>query len=849
MDPLLEIRKLPPSVTTHLSYLLDYGSQWKHLMAIIPKKLSIHGFVSAISEINPVKYSVEDIQTIDQGARQYNKSPTLILLDEWGTSGRPRANLGHLLHLLTKANLYRAADYVSVELLKQPPISRPESGPASTVKLLSDDLVSQDGTEIDTEHVPLPNKVKHLLKQVQNVDVNQNEIAVSCDLLTKPENKSLESLLEQIDYPFSDSDVSFSVNDAVRSDITTSRIESIADTCEYSNIREDAVENLESASTKGIKPRNDAVPHLSMLLAMPAMNYCKRMAVFIIIRLTLTANMFTIFDVIRFWSISFYIGVMCCQELSPIVTINDGKVQGILNRTVRDGRVYYAYRGIPFAKKPVGDLRFAPPVPNEPWSGVLNTTTDRDSCTQVLTAEDPTLLTGSEDCLYINVYTTNLTGRLPVMVWIYGGSFVFGSSEYKIYPPDYLIEKDVIFVSFNYRLGVFGFLSTEDLAAPGNWGIKDQILALKWVKNNIAHFGGDPNKVTIFGESAGAASVSYIVNNPSTKDLYGGAIMQSGTSLCVFALTRNARQKTELVAKELNITETNSTNLIKRLRLVDYKKLKAAEVNVTIKVFVSELLGGETFGVVEEPYHPGAVHTGRTYEILKKGRFNRVPSIIGFNSNELGATLTSDNYDVVTGILNLTATPAVFAPYDLTGNVSKLNEAGKLVISHYLGPSPTISDAERIYKYLTENHFNRPIRQTVNMMSRYSKVYYYMFSYEGNLGNPNRTVPGVHHAEELSYIYNKSRAVSEKDALTIQRVVTLWTNFAKTRNPTSSNRTGVLRNIKWKPNTPNTNVNQEVCFLNINKTLIMQKNPNQDEWLFYKNIYDTYGDPSYYTTY
>nr|CAH7763192.1 unnamed protein product [Callosobruchus chinensis] len=128
------------------------------------------------------------------------------------------------------------------------------------------------------------------------------------------------------------------------------------------------------------------------------------------------------------------------------------------------------------------------------------------------------MVTGQEDCLTINVYTPTLEqDNLPVIVWIHDGGFFLGNSSYANRPPDLILDEDVIFVSFNYRLGVFGFFSTEDLAAPGNYAFKDQVLALKWVQDNIQHFGGDPKAVTIFGESAGAASVSYLLQSDLSK--------------------------------------------------------------------------------------------------------------------------------------------------------------------------------------------------------------------------------------------------------------------------------------------------------------------------------------------
>ncbi|KAG7153841.1 Venom carboxylesterase-6-like 8, partial [Homarus americanus] len=188
-------------------------------------------------------------------------------------------------------------------------------------------------------------------------------------------------------------------------------------------------------------------------------------------------------------------------------------------------RALYAYQGIPFAKPPVGDLRFKDPVPSEPWEGVRDGTKLPEPCLQVSffmftsgVRVPPEKLLGVEDCLYLNVYTPVDNGPkadLPVMVWIHGGAYFSGST--KEYLPLVILDHDVVLVVIQYRLGVLGFLSTEDSVIPGNFGLKDQTLALKWVQRNINNFGGDKTKVTIFGESAGGASVHFHMLSPKSK--------------------------------------------------------------------------------------------------------------------------------------------------------------------------------------------------------------------------------------------------------------------------------------------------------------------------------------------
>ncbi|XP_030764556.1 venom carboxylesterase-6-like [Sitophilus oryzae] len=534
------------------------------------------------------------------------------------------------------------------------------------------------------------------------------------------------------------------------------------------------------------------------------------------------------------------------EEYSPVVTIPDGSVRGIVNQTVSENVTYYAYRGIPYAQPPIGDLRFASPVENDAWTDVLNATSEPSQCTQISDSE----VVGSEDCLYINVYTTNLNSSLPVMVYIYGGAFVSGSTN-SSGTPDYLLEKDIVFVIFNYRLGVFGFLSTEDTALPGNLGIKDQILALKWVQNNIEYFGGDPDKVTIFGESAGAASVSYILTNSNTSDLYQNAIMQSGTVLCLWTLARNASVKAFKLGTSLGIITDNSTYLVEQLREVDYKELKSAENTLTTLIEAAGgIVAGLPFAVVIEPDIDGAIVTGRSYEKLLNGDYNTVPVIVGFNSFEMENITNTFLVNIIASQFEVELWR--LAPYDLTSSFLYRTSAGTIVRNYFFGILPIAVQSEAIANFATVDQFDRPIRETVDLMSQHNDVYYYEFSYAGNLGSPNRTDAGVAHAEDVNYIFvtSNDEYATDEDQLTRQRIITLWTNFAKTGDPTSSDPLNVLQNITWTPNNSETNTSSAVNYLDINSTLSMGTNPKQTGWEFYLNeIYSVYGDSSYYTTY
>lgn len=220
------------------------------------------------------------------------------------------------------------------------------------------------------------------------------------------------------------------------------------------------------------------------------------------------------------------------QSAPPVVKTRAGTVQG-----VAEGQSI-AYRGIPYAQPPVGDLRWRAPQPADRWQKLRVTDQFGPDCMQIPYKADaaPLGVKPSEDCLYLNVWTPTDQSRKkrPVMVWIYGGGFVNGGSSPPVYSGRSFAESDVVFVSFNYRLGRFGFfahpaLDREAAGAPnGNYAILDQIAALKWVQDNIAAFGGDPGNVTIFGESAGGMSVHALTTTPLAKGLFHKAISMSG---------------------------------------------------------------------------------------------------------------------------------------------------------------------------------------------------------------------------------------------------------------------------------------------------------------------------------
>nr|CAD7410125.1 unnamed protein product [Timema cristinae] len=334
-----------------------------------------------------------------------------------------------------------------------------------------------------------------------------------------------------------------------------------------------------------------------------------------------------------------------CQDLTVTVAQGTLRGQSVISSY---GMTYYSFLGIPFAQPPIGDLRFKAPQDPVAWEGIRNATTFGSSCTQISqqfpSTRDRTTfgsnwlqedITGSEDCLYLNVYTpenTSSADNLPVMVYIYGGGFQGGSGGDSTMGSEYLLEKGIVTVFINYRVNIFGFLSLEGTDVSGNAGLKDQVAALRWVKNNIASFGGDPNSVTIFGQSAGGSSVHYQVLSPMAKGLFQRAISESGSALNPGAFHINTQPYAFNLGAKLGLNTTDAQQLATFLRNQSADDLinnlggivpEDVSVHLTYEPFVPtteySIPGEETF----LPFDP---HT-----IITTGNFNKVPYITGAN--------------------------------------------------------------------------------------------------------------------------------------------------------------------------------------------------------------------------
>ena len=299
-----------------------------------------------------------------------------------------------------------------------------------------------------------------------------------------------------------------------------------------------------------------------------------------------------------------------------------------------------AWLGIPYAEKPIENLRFKRPVPVKNWDGVKNATELPNSCYQLpdtvidfwgINMWNPNTEM-SEDCLYLNIWTPHPKPRnSPVMVWIYGGGFTSGTSTLKIYDPKILVsETNLIFVSIQYRVSIFGFLYLGHPDAPGNQGLVDQYLALKWVHNNIQFFGGDSTKITIFGESAGAVSVSLHLLSPLSANLFRNAIMESGTALADWAILTNNEALERY--KGIVISLGCGGNVTQMIACVMKAEPRYAMERSDEHYYTQAMHGVAQFTFV--PVVDSYFLEEEPLQLLNRGKFKKCPILLGANKDE-----------------------------------------------------------------------------------------------------------------------------------------------------------------------------------------------------------------------
>lgn len=442
---------------------------------------------------------------------------------------------------------------------------------------------------------------------------------------------------------------------------------------------------------------------------------------------------------------------------TPPVSVTGGQISGSDNGEVR------TWFGVPFAAPPVGSLRWRPPQPVVPWQGVMETTAFSPACRQTVTwISNPQ----SEDCLYLNIWAPEKAEKLPVIVWIHGGGYFGGTGAQPLYDGTRLTKKGVIVVTINYRLGVFGFLATPELTAEspdhasGNQGILDQIAALAWVKANIAAFGGDPDRVTIMGESAGANSVAVLIASPAAKGLFQRAIAESGNYSVPLDASENAR--------------------------ADHKTAEAegqAFLKAQGAATIADLRHMDADSLIRQTWSPRVIVDGHVlHEDMTTTychhRQNDVPILVGWNADE-GKDLAPE----ILGTGDFTAASHKVLVEKLLGHAPS-----DALLTAY--PGKTDAQAPASINQLTTDWWGWRMWYWTSLQARngLQKPYLYYFIHSPTEpATPCGYGCQAGHGAEIPFVFDQldqdPRPWNAEDRQLADRLATYWSNFARTGDP------------------------------------------------------------------
>ncbi|CAB0008422.1 unnamed protein product [Nesidiocoris tenuis] len=480
-----------------------------------------------------------------------------------------------------------------------------------------------------------------------------------------------------------------------------------------------------------------------------------------------------------------------------LIETDKGKVRGTILQAAT-GKYVDAWLGIPYAQKPVGKLRFRHPKPIDKWDHILNATRPPNTCIQIIdtvfgdfpgaTMWNPNTLL-SEDCLYLNVIVPKpRPTNAAVMVWIFGGGFYSGSATLEVYDPKTLVsEENIILVSMQYRVASLGFLFFDSPEVPGNAGLFDQRMALQWVRNNIEKFGGDPTQVTLFGESAGAVSVSLHLLSPLSRDLFKQAIMESGSAVAPWAIV----SRNESILRGLRLAEA--------VGCPHSKDDIQAVIDCLRKANATDLVQNEwgTLGICEFPFVPivdGAFVDDLPQRNLANKNFKKTSIIMGSNSEE-----------------------------------------GYYFIIYYL--TELFRKEENVY--VNREEFLQAVRELnpyVNNTLVLRQVFgvYFTNIRASSLNNPWPSWTGVMHGDEINYIFGEPLNVAKNyqpwEADLSKRIMNYWANFAKTGNP------NLRSNNSWTSTywPQHTAYGREYITLDINSTASTGRGPRVKQCAFWK---------------
>ncbi|CRL06417.1 CLUMA_CG019500, isoform A [Clunio marinus] len=459
-----------------------------------------------------------------------------------------------------------------------------------------------------------------------------------------------------------------------------------------------------------------------------------------------------IFGFIALLSVIYNLEFCCAQE--KVVNIENGKIVG------EEKENYYAFLGLPYAESPTGELRFAPPKRfTQTWDDVREFKKFGSMCAQY--SQIGYSYHGDEDCLSLNVFVPKTVldkdEKVPVIFFVHGGAFMFGGSD--AYGPENIMRsQNMILVTVNYRLGTLGFMTTEDEVISGNFGMKDQVEALKWVQRNIEAFNGDPTKVTIVGYSAGGASVHLHYMSPLSEGLFNNGISHSGCALNPWVMMENGKEKAHQVAKILNCPIDNHQKMLECLR-----KKPAKDLVIVTKEFQPFLYNPfSPFAVTVEKHSPTAFLTDQPLKFLMDKKFLNRPWLLSQTEDEglyPGAEFYNEKY-----LKTINDKWDDLAPHILDYNFSTTNANRKVHVSrkirkHYLGIHEISKETFNAFRdMLSDRFFKFDAYNAIQIHARHAPAYFYYFRYKSLSGlaeflsNSKENI-GVSHGEDVLLIY------------------------------------------------------------------------------------------------
>ncbi|CRK93497.1 CLUMA_CG007033, isoform A [Clunio marinus] len=496
------------------------------------------------------------------------------------------------------------------------------------------------------------------------------------------------------------------------------------------------------------------------------------------------------------------------------VSTEYGTIRGCKKVSVL-GRNYFNFQRIPYMKPPVGKLRFVDPQEPEKWTEPLDCTEHGPAFCNVnfLTEQ----YEGELDSMHVNVYTVDMDPKkpLPVMVWIHGGGVYTGNARTELTSPDYLMQKDVVLVTFHYRMGVFGFLSLDDpsLNIPGNAQFRDHVFALKWIKRNIGRFGGDANNVTVFGESWGGGSTSYHMISKQSKNLFHRGILMSGTALNgVYSLIPRRDWALRLCHQLGYDGSSDDKSLLEFLENADEKEIILASPKIMTDKEQEEEGLIVPFGPCIEPYDNGnAFITDHIIKMAKNCWGNEIDIMIGATSNELGALDMMANVESeFKKYINFKR----YIPFDLGIDVDdpKRSEYAERIMRNYYGLlQPSRSNLEGTMRAGNDFALWHPIHRIVKSRENSGKggksfVYRFDFNSENNffkkLAKAEDTSREAFHGDDVGYIFKMdllgpTPPVDSVGFAGIRLMLSTLTEFARTGNPNVNE----FENVEWLPAT------------------------------------------------